>query len=370
MIVSAAHSADVVLRGRRRETRKQYRIDVPIEFQHVTRGDLAPAIEIDFAGHGSVVISSFAGRLWRPHLPEVRRERPGTIDFPGPYAEANAMTEPEMAVWAGGVVTPLRRGFTHDDPLERPRGIFTSGYNGRWIAARDLPALGDDDVKSVLWTDRPAIERRLRQAAERILIVDGKVWIELEEPALTLARDPQGDRRAIHIWLQQTRGAREQYALRHFRLDRMEDMLDWAKHQGSSVVPAGRLTDPSVALVDQYRIIEPWSPKRDDARLVLASRLYRTMTDGGALVSLLPSVAVDSFIALKKFWLLPDDCAASTPELYGHLKTLGQAIEALSGLSDEDFDHRRKAREGFSTVLARWHSHEEARYVRAEALTP
>jgi hypothetical protein len=179
MIVSAAHSADVVLRGRRREIRKQYRIDVPIEFQQVARQDLAPAIEIDFASHGSVVVSTFAGRLWRPHLPEERREQRGTIDFPGRYAEVNAMTVAEMAAWAGGVVTHLQRGFTHDDPLQRPRGIYTSGYNGRWIAAQDLPVLADDDVKSVLWSDRPAIEHRLRQSAERILIVDGKVWTEL-----------------------------------------------------------------------------------------------------------------------------------------------------------------------------------------------
>lgn len=369
MIVSAAHSADVVLRGRRRETRKQYRIDVPIEFQQVTRKELAPAIEIRLANFGSVVVSSFAGRLWRPHVRGAGRVA-GTINFLGRYAEDNAMTEAEMAAWAGGAVTQLRRGFTHDDPLERPRGIYTSGYNGRWIAAQDLPVLVDDEVKSVLWSDRPAIEQRLRRSAESILIVDGKVWTELAEPALTLAKDTHGGRRAVHVHFQQSSSDGEPHALRHFRLDRMEDMLDWARHQGSSVVPVAGLRDPSVALVDEYRIIEPWSPKRDDARILLASRLYRTMTDGGALVSLLPSVAVDSFIALKRFWLQPDDCAASTPELYGHLKTLGQAIEALSGLSAEAFDHRRKAREGFSPVLARWHSHEEARYARAEALTP
>jgi hypothetical protein len=370
MIVSGVHNADVVLRGRRREVRKQYRIDVPIEFQRASRNDFVPAIEIDFASRGPVVLSSFAGRLWSPHVPAERQESPGVVDLPGRHAERHAMTETEFAALAGGAARYVYHGPSHDDPLERVRGILHSVRIGGWTPARDLPTLGDEAAKSVLWSDRAATERRLRQAAERILIVDGKVWTELDEPALSLGADPGQGRREVRIWLRTILGDNTTKALRHFRLDRMDDILDWGRRQGSSVVQVGKLKDDTVVLLDRYRIVEPWTPKRDDARIMLAARLYRPMTESGALVSLLPSAAVDAFVALKKFWLDGDECEVSTPELYGHLKTLAQAIEALSGLSDEAFDRRRKAREGISPVLARWHSHEEARYAQTDAFSP
>jgi hypothetical protein len=170
----------------------------------------------------------------------------------------------------------------------------------------------------------------------------------------------------------------------------MDDILDWAEHQGRIVVPLSKPLEPfvsseppfksrapeiepkddTVPIMDRYRIVGTWRPERDDARVVLAERSYRPMTECGALVSLLPSTAVDAFIALKRFWLQSDECDASTPELYGHLKTLAGAIDALSGLSEEEFDRRRKAREGISPLLARWHSHEEARYAPVQALAP
>lgn len=370
MIISCVYNADVLLRGRRREIRRQYRLDVPIEFARVSRKDLVPAIEIRFDRPGKskrpVVISSCAGRLWRPHVPVERREVRGVEDLPGPYAEQHAMTEAEFAALAGGAAEYNGRGVTHDDPLKRERGSFLVERNA-WTPASAMRLLEDDDIRSVLWSDRPKTEARLRTAAEGILIVDGMVWTQQSEPVLELFADDANGRREVRIAFDE----RSWHSIRHFRLDRLDDIVDWAARQGSSVVPVKNgLQDAAVHLRDGCRMVGDWTPKRDDARVVLAGRLYAVLHEGAPLVSLLPSSAVDALVSLKLFWQRPAECACSTPELYGHLRTIAAAIEALSGLSDEEFGARRRMRTAISPLLVRWHSHEEARYAPAEAPAP
>lgn len=375
MIVSAVHNADVVLRGRRREVRGCYRLDVPIDFVQVARRDMIPALEVDAhswrSGTRRIVVLSHGGRLWRPHVPVERREEPTIEDLPGEHAERHAMTEAEFADLAGGAALMVRGTPTHDDPLRRARGVTANGRGpARYTPARDLSVLAEADVKETLWSDRADAERRLRAAAEDILIVDGRIWKRMEEPVLTLhasgTRTETIREVRIRADVPPLRAACWD-SLRHFRLDRLDEALDWGNRQGASVVRArsnwrrDRDVVPvrrDFVVVGSVSVLEPGILSRDDARFVLASRARRALHEGDELVSLLPSAAVDAFVALREFLRDPDASSASTLDLYGHLDTLAEGVEALSGLTDLEFKARGRTRDEISPALKRWRSHE------------
>ena len=161
-------------------------------------------------------------------------------------------------------------------------------------------------------------------------MVDDRIWIESEEPVLQLALSY--DRRAREISPLIPQSHFDWQSLRHFRLDRIDDMRSWAARQGKSVVqvPKGAAR-PDIAMAGRVAVHEPSLLKRDDARVVLLSRLGRVLHEGAILARLIPAAAVDSYVELQRIKRAGKRGPAPTSEMYRHMEIFNGAVVALSG---------------------------------------
>lgn len=205
VIASLVYDADVVRRGRRRESREMFRHDVPVEIREIERAALTPAVRIDDGKDVYVFEADGEGTLWRPFVPKSRRPTStrGENILPGEQAESAAQTAAEFVQVVTGVHPPGQ------DPLERRlygvdfRRMNHLPFNERMARAdashaKRLPRIEESDVRTTLWSERPRSEQRLREAAERLRIVEGKVWIRQPEPVLALVRRREARRVEVH----------------------------------------------------------------------------------------------------------------------------------------------------------------------------
>lgn len=363
-IVSVVHDADVVLRGRRRESREAFRHDVPLSIRDVGRSDLSDAIRIeqDDARDSYVLQADREGTLWRPFVPPDRRAY-HLNPLPSRRAELDAQTVDEFA-------TALRGDRPIEfDPLTRRRSALQGANLShmrmearmRAVAARHatrLPRLEDCDAVRTLWSDRAEADRRLRAEADNLLLVDGRVWIRQSEPFLTLVAN--GEAREVRARLDRPWGGS---ALHTFRLDRLDDLLSWGRgRQGVAAVPVRKGGDAAdIGMGGRFEVMRPEVLRRDDAREVLRGRVHDCLYATAQIISQVPSVGIDAYVDLKRFDADPD-CAIPTPDLYAGLRRLAEAIAGITGLTDHGFVAQRRFRTAANPVLWRWDSFEIGRY--------
>jgi hypothetical protein len=373
-IVSLAYDADVERTGKRNESRETFRHDVPLEIPEIERSALEPAIVI--ADHlGEHVIQADAdGALWLPFVPPDRRGRdlPARRVPSGETAERLAQTVDEFACAIGGLRPP-----GHDPLDRRSHGLDSNRMNHLPYAERlaraaashatMLPKIEESDVRRILWSERPQSERRLREAADRLRIVNGKIWVRRPEPVLALSRYREERRIAVYL-----DGARDYTALTCFRLDRFEELVAWAtSRQGLAAVrpPKGCAPD-ALCIEHRFELLKCGICRRDDAREMLAGRLDGVLFAARKILSVLPALGVDAYIDLKRFFQDQKSSNPSTPALFDSLEALRAAAAGLSGLDEEGFAAQVQIRHLISPLQTRWQQIEARRYPPMTASEP
>lgn len=372
MFISALHYADVILPGRRKEVRGDFRHDIPIDIPEVSKKDLAPAIIIRSgkAEPGKpVVLSAYHGRLFAPYVPQVRMAGGPKYGYGFLQDCREAMTIAEFQALAGGQAPIINFSVRHDDPLPRRRGTSAVSDNRlTYTPASEFPRLEDVDVKKLQWNERPRVEEQVRRAAADLLVVDGKIWRVEDEPVLMAGTGLHRDRQARMVDVSFNTAPSHRDSLRQFRLDRMDDAVDWlSSRQGRSSVPLKQSRvlwkqaplDPEIAIVADFEIVDASVLRRDDARVCLSSRCPDLVKKAQGMVGLLPSDAVDAFVTLKRFVRQePWDESVPTAELFDSLIRLDEAVADLQGLDSQQFKDRKSLREGIAPLLSRWASHD------------
>ncbi len=371
LVVSLAYDADVERKGRRRESREAFRHDVPIEIRELPRKELAPAVRIVERGERTTLLGDPDGGLWGPFVPpaeprRVKHQRPKGAPAGGAAVERAAQPVADFVAAVAGR-TPMCR-----DPLERRRSALQDHdlshltYQRRLdeemaAHATRLPRIEESDVRRVLWSERPAAEARLRCAAEDLLVVDGRIWCRLTEPALAM-NGHGGERRTAVSW-----APPHWHALSEFRLDRMDDLVAWAaSRQGiAAIPPKGRGSE--VVHDVEVAVLRPEALRRDDARELLAARLHPVLYASAKILAQTPARGVDLHVDLKRFLADPAGCALPTPDLYARLAELGTATEAMAGLDRDGFTAREQVRSEVSPLLQRWNAFEIQRYPAPDA---
>lgn len=366
MFVSALHHADVILPGRRKEARGDFRHDIQIDIPEISQNDLTPAIIVRGAKPDPgkpVIISAYQGRIFAPHLPQARMFAGTRSDYRFMQDHREAMTAAEFQALAGGRVAIINFSVRHDDPLPRRRGTAAvSGNRLTYTPASDFPRLDDVEVKKLMWSERPRVEEQVRRAAADLLVVDGRIWRAENEPVLMAATGLHRERLARLVDVSFDTAPSHKYSLRQFRLDRMDDAVDWlSSRQGRTTVPLKQAVDfdPEIAVAADFEILDPCVLRRDDARVCLQSRSSDLVRTAQGMVGLLPSDAVDAFAALKLFDRQdPWQEGTPTSDLFAELIRLDEAVAELEGLDSEQFKDRKSLREGVAPLLSRWLSHE------------
>lgn len=370
VIASLVYDADVVRRGRRRESRETFRHDVPVEIREIERSSLTPAVRIDDGKDVYVFEGDGDGFLWRPFVPKSRRPTStrGENILPGAHAESVAQTVAEFVQVVTDVHPPGQ------DPLERRhygvdfRRMNHLPFNERMVRAdashaRRLPRIEDSDVRTTLWSERSRSEQRLREATERLRIVEGKVWIRQPEPVLALVRRREARRLEVH-----PAGPLYNATLTAFRLDRFDEIIAWAaSRHGFAVVPPVKGAGSNEPVIEhRYELLRPEICRRDDAREILAAKAHFILSVAHRMLATLPVRGVDAYVDLKRFVDDPVSCGLSTPALFGRLETLREAAASLAGLGEDGFAAQGKLRQAISRVQGRWNFTESHRYPVAE----
>ena len=365
LFISALHHADVILPGRRKEARGDFRHDIQIEIPEVSKKDLAPAIVVRSSKvepGKPVVISAYHGRLFAPHVPQARMAGGPRYGYGFLQDHQEAMTTAEFQALAGGRAAIIIFGVRHDDPLPRRRGTAAVSDNRlTYTPASEFPRLDDVEVKTLLWSERPRVEEQVRRAAAALLAVDGRIWRVEDEPVLMAGTGLHRERQARLVDVSFNTAPNHRDSLRQFRLDRMDDVVDWlSSRQGKSSVPLKQAAvDPEIAIVADFEIVDPSVLRRDDARVCLRSRCPDLVKTAQGMVGLLPSDAVDAFAALKRFVRQEAvEEGVPTAELFARLTRLDEAVADLQGLDAQQFKDRKSLREGIAPLLSRWASHE------------
>lgn len=352
-ILPALHVADVILKGKRRESRETFRIDVPVQIRELKRSDLETAIRIDLRSKGVgapiELQADREGRYMVPRLPS------GGVEIRSIGDDREALDEDGVRAIA---VDPMRYRYGHSDPFPR---LTTVVRNRRDTPVTQVPTIEDAAVKEVIWSSAGKEAANLQRSADELAFVDGKLWKVVDEPCWSV--DDINRRRTAMIEIVGAAYHNSWYALRHFRLDRLDAAHQWfSSPEGKSTLPVkGGAAVDELDVVDRYELTGRTVLRRDDARFIAESRVSAIRGYAGDLVGYLPANAVDAYLRLVRFAAkMEPERSRPMPDTYEDLRILHSALERVHGLGDRAEGRRDRARRYTGPALARWDALEAA----------
>ncbi len=190
------HAMEFVRKGRRLVERETYRLEVPVEVATARLSEL----EIAFLREGErpTTLYGHDGGLWR----RAPKRTPADAHFEASLADGELLVAP--------VIAPA---------LTAPRKGTKTG-----------PAYAPDD-RRIVSDDREARIEAAREAARRVMLVDGALWVRVREPQWLVRKADRPGESDLMLLTDIHEHWREHVVRDHmrFRLDRLPQAQAWAR---------------------------------------------------------------------------------------------------------------------------------------------